>query len=933
MHRLSRSHWLTPRGAAVPLTPAHYLSMNASMTLALNITPDGSLLLTNAPSDDAISSAPAVNDRITKAFAEGQAAGLLHLAAGELQTPLPPSLEYFRALTKDYLTRLCHRPDEAASQGHDPVEPPSHEELAFRCMQAPPMQGLEYLNADVLERCWRQLDAFVRAQIGSCPGGVTAYLKNLGPLWRLVGRVTFHLAENKRDTQNPFAFLATYITHVTDRATLRHLPLSEALKQYADARQKQQLLALLTPIEQAAQRSSLVRELVQSGDIYHPVAWQPDKAYRFLKDIPIFEDSGLVVRVPNWWRTSKPPRPVVNVRIGSNFQTQITSDALLDFSVNVTIDGQTITEEEIRAILAASNGLTLLRGKWVEIDRDKLAQTLALWKNVEHTHGQEGLSFSEAMRLLAGAGIQGVSAAAAAEAALDWSEVTAGEALATRLAALRQSQAELDLKAPAGLNATLRPYQKIGVHWLTFMAQLGLGACLADDMGLGKTIQVLGLLLNLKGHTASAPTARPSLLVLPASLIGNWKEELAQFAPSLRAFIAHPSEPRFAADSESAPADIQDADIVITTYGMAARLTWIAAQHWNLVILDEAQAIKNAGSKQSKSVKQLKAAARVALTGTPVENRLSDLWSIFDFINPGLLGNAKEFATYAKRLSESNSGYAPLRSLVQPYILRRLKTDKSIIADLPEKTEVVAFCNLSKQQIVLYQQAVHELSQQLQTLAGIQRRGVVLAYLMRFKQICNHPAHLLGNGDYHPHESGKFERLRELCEEIAARQEKLLVFSQFRELTAPLAMFLQTIFKREGLVLHGSTAVAERKSLVQQFQAPGGPPFFVLSLKAGGVGLNLTAASHVIHFDRWWNPAVENQATDRAFRIGQKKNVLVHKFVCRGTLEEKIDALIAEKSQLSHQLLQGGAEPILTEMDNQSLLQLVSLDIHRAGEQ
>jgi non-specific serine/threonine protein kinase len=321
----------------------------------------------------------------------------------------------------------------------------------------------------------------------------------------------------------------------------------------------------------------------------------------------------------------------------------------------------------------------------------------------------------------------------------------------------------------------------------------------------------------------------------------------------------------------------------------------------------------------------------MALTGTPVENRLGDLWSLFDFINPGLLGSAKEFTKFAKRLAAGpHASYGPLRELVRPYILRRLKTDKSVIEDLPDKTEIKAYCPLTRAQAALYGQAVKELAAQLGEAAGIKRKGLVLAYLMRFKQICNHPSQWLGDGAWSEGDSGKWARLREISEVVAARQEKMLVFTQFREITAPLAAFLSSVFGRPGLVLHGETSVKSRGELVRRFQEDESVGFFVLSLKAGGTGLNLTAASHVVHFDRWWNPAVENQATDRAFRIGQTKNVLVHKFVCRGTVEEKIDALIESKRQLSQELLEGGADLLLTEMSDEELLKLVALDLNKA---
>jgi len=358
---------------------------------------------------------------------------------------------------------------------------------------------------------------------------------------------------------------------------------------------------------------------------------------------------------------------------------------------------------------------------------------------------------------------------------------------------------------------------------------------------------------------------------------------------------------------------------------------WIGRLDWGWVILDEAQAIKNAGTRQAKAVKSLRAGARVALTGTPIENTLGDLWSLFDFLNPGLLGGPAEFGRHLKKLAGGGeASFAPLRRLVRPYILRRLKTDKTVIADLPDKTEVRALCGLTPRQAALYEQAVRELREQLSSAEGIARRGVILASLMRFKQVCNHPAQWTGAGDYDPAASGKFQRLGELTAEIAARGEKALIFTQFRELTGPLLHYLTGIFGRPGLQLHGGTPVAERRLLVDQFQQEAGPPFFVLSLKAGGSGLNLTAASHVIHFDRWWNPAVENQATDRAFRIGQRRNVLVHKFVCRGTIEEKIDQLLQEKQALAEELLSGGGEPALTEMKNDELLRFVALDFRSA---
>jgi non-specific serine/threonine protein kinase len=499
---------------------------------------------------------------------------------------------------------------------------------------------------------------------------------------------------------------------------------------------------------------------------------------------------------------------------------------------------------------------------------------------------------------------------------------------------MRSPELSLGALPGAALHATLRPYQETGVRWLHFLSQLGLGACLADDMGLGKTIQVISLLLVRKKQTGGG--GGPALLVMPASLLANWRSEIARFAPSLRIRVAHPSQVP-AEELASAAAEpsrfVAGFDATLTSYGMLLRQEWFTAVPWSMVVLDEAQAIKNPGSRQSQAVKRLRSETRIALTGTPVENCLTDLWSIFDFLSPGLLGSRLAFREFVKRLDRRpEESYAPLRQLVAPYLLRRMKTDRSVISDLPDKTEVKVFCPLARKQAALYSQAVQELAGSLAGVEGIERRGLVLSFLLRFKQICNHPAQWLAEDEYPPQESGKFLRLQVLCEEIAARQEKVLVYTQFRTLAEPLARFLRSAFGRPGLVLHGQVAVKRRQGVVDEFQREDGPPFFVLSLKAGGTGLNLTAASHVIHFDRWWNPAVENQATDRAYRIGQRRTVMVHKFICQGTIEERIDAMIGEKTTLAGEILEGGAAPMITEMSDRELLDLVRLDVGALGE-
>jgi SNF2-related domain/SNF2 Helicase protein/Helicase conserved C-terminal domain len=896
------------------------------MPFELFLSPQGHLHVRETVEADGSSVDGTVGKRIHAAFSESPERGLLHLATTELESNLPPAFGFARDFARLYLTRLCQTPTNGEGGAVAPILPPSESELAFQVLQAPPMPGCEYLNADVLVSWWAGLDTLVRDEIAHHEGGAQAYLSERNPQWRLVGRVTFHLAENKRDPNHPFAFLATYIPRLSAQGRVQHEPLSKALQQYAGAKNKPALLSLLVPIQRAAERSALVKELFESREIFHPMAWTPRDAYRFLQDIPIFEESGLVVRVPDWWKANRPPRPVVNVKIDARKGSGLSASSLLDFSVGVTLDGEPLTASEMEQILQSVGGLVALKGKWVEVDREKLAEALKHWQKVERETHHSGLSFYDGMRLLSGIPKERDAASSSEQDHL-WVGLTAGTALEETLGKLRSPESMAGA-LPQGLRAQLRHYQETGVNWLRFVTELGLGACLADDMGLGKTVQVIGLLLHRKdGRKGPSNTARPSLLVVPASLLANWKTELERFAPTLSFQIAHSSETQNGKRAVEKQ-DVHGLDLLITTYGMLSRSDWLKDFNWDLVILDEAQAIKNSGTRQSRSVKELKSSARVAMTGTPVENRLSDLWSLFDFLNPGLLGGAKTFASLVKQM-ESRSSYQPLRTLVGPYILRRLKTDKRVIADLPEKVEMATFCNLSREQAALYEHAVQDLAEKLNEADGIQRRGLVLAQLMRFKQICNHPAQLTGTGDYAQAQSGKFQRLAELCEELAERQEKVLVFTQFREITDPLARFLGGVFGRPGLVLHGGTAVAQRRKLVDSFQSEDGPPFFVLSLKAGGTGLNLTAACQVIHFDRWWNPAVENQATDRAFRIGQKRNVLVHKFVCRGTVEEKIDAMISEKSSLAGDVIDG-AEALLTEMSDSQLLDFVRLDVHKA---
>ena len=889
------------------------------------LTPHGALVLTGTNEAPALE--PAQLSQLEKSFAQGTGHGLLCLGADEVGTALSPELSYWREFGARYVTALCVLPSIGAGAPKPPVPIPTTSQLDEIAASAPPMTGAEYLTAAVLADLWRSMDAAFDDELAEARLPVQEFLKGRHPAWNLVGRVHFNLAENRKDEDFPFAFLATYTTHLSAVAKAQHLPLGRALQEYAGAKKRDRLLSLLMPVQRAAERCSWLKAMVDAGEIFHPLRWSPQQALQFLTDVPTLESAGVVVRMPSSWRMNRPARPQVKATVGGNAPAQLGIDALLDFRMEVTLEGETLTAAEIKRLLAHSNGLALIRGKWVEVDHERLRRTLEQFEAIQRRAVSDGLSFGEAMRMLAGAGM--ADNGPTVEDDVGWSKTVAGPWLAETLAGLRRPDGLACTDPGRYLQGTLRPYQQAGVQWLYLLSQLRLGACLADDMGLGKTIQVLSLLLSLKNHAGNM--RKPCLLVAPASVLANWTAEIDRFAPSLKAVVVHPS----ALSSEKLKTvgadNLADVDLVITSYGYLARSLWLVSTRWRVAVLDEAQAIKNPDAKQTRLVKTLKADTRIALTGTPIENRLSDLWSIFDFVNPGLLGSSKQFSTFVKQLAERpHNPYGPLRELVRPYILRRLKTDKNIIADLPDKTEVKTFCPLSRKQAALYQQAVEDFTRQLADADGMRRRGIVLALLMRLKQICNHPSQWLGDGGWEEEDSGKFARLRDIVEVAAARQEKALVFTQFKETTAPLAAFLGSVFGRAGLVLHGATEVKKRKDLVRQFQDDESVPFFVLSVKAGGAGLNLTAASHVIHFDRWWNPAVENQATDRAFRIGQTKNVLVHKFICRGTVEDKIDRMIESKQQLAGDFLGGGADLVLTEMKDEELLKLVALDLHAA---
>ncbi|MGR3220670.1 MAG: DEAD/DEAH box helicase [Candidatus Anammoxibacter sp.] len=875
--------------------------------------PDCSIQMEWSETNDVvIKSQMLLQEEIFKRYHSDPFSSLLFLGFSDKTVPLSVSLGYWRDFSGLFARKLSLTPDLETIR-HKVDILPDDEELHTMLDKTPIMIGAEYLNKELLTQLWLKLKETFSKNVRSFKGSVEDFIKTFSPNIHLVGRVFFHLVENKNN-DFPFAFLATYSTGLDKKGASKHLPLKAALEEYGKEGEK--LLKLLTAVHLAAKDSVMINNLLTSGELFQPLAWTTDEAYTFLKETPLYENAGVLCRIPNWWKGNS-TTIAVNINIGTKPPSFVGMDAILDFNPQLMVGDSAISLNEAKKFLSESEGLVFIKNKWVAVDPEKLKQTIDVYKKALKLAEKEGLSLKEAMRLYLnpnrvlniGDEINAVS-------------VSNGKWFESVLVKLRNPDLISSTKTDHQFKAKLRHYQQKGLDWLAFLHSLGFGACLADDMGLGKTVQLLAFLNVLKAQKVKNHKA--SLLIIPASLISNWADEIAKFFVNLKYCIAHPSAGSDKKINATDKKSLDRYDLVITTYALSQKYKWLSDYSWNYVILDEAQAIKNPGTKQTKAVKQLEANNRIAMTGTPVENKLSDLWSLFDFLNPGLLGSAKEFTAFSKGLNDHPDGHSRLRKLISPYILRRLKTDKTVISDLPDKIEIKTYTHLTKKQIVLYDSYVQELNRILDNTTGIQRKGVVLASIMKFKQLCNHPAQYLGNGDYNENDSGKFGRLREICETIAAKREKVLIFTQFKEITEHLAEFLTGVFGRAGLVLHGSTPVAKRKKIIDKFRSIDYVPFMVLSLKAGGVGLNLTQANHVIHFDRWWNPAVENQATDRVFRIGQKKNVMVHKFLTKGTLEEKIDMMLEEKTKLSHDVLQSSGETMITEMDNNQLIKLFS---------
>ncbi len=844
---------------------------------------------------------------------------------GEGEVQASALVESFLWMGVDALVRRCLEGDELAHALHDPATQTSSLQIRWlRSLVRPsPTVGATPDDGAAIHQSVRgwlarldplTLDHSCRTCIRLLPPEPATSTATDGAPWRL----TFHLQSTNDPTMVIDAIDLGYPGGVHPR--ILPSPFDDARDRFrADIAVAASHFPPLALCVAEAKADTAVAE----SRIRFECPLTLNEAYSFLRDAaPVLEQEGFGVWIPKWWRAD---RRRLRMRLDINPLSNDTSgsgrmrlEALVAYNWRIALGDDDLSPEEISHLASQQEPLVRLRGRWTEVQPSDLKTALAFLER----KGRGNMTVMEALRQC--------YVADDLETGLPVGDLRSHGWIDALLNSHDLHENVQRLMPPAGFGGLLRPYQLKGLEWLSFLSRLGLGACLADDMGLGKTIQMIALWLH---ERQSGESVGPTLLVVPMSLVGNWSREIERFAPSLKVMIHHGMDRRTGKEFVE---EVAKHDVVISTYALTHRdFTHLSAVNWHRVALDEAQNIKNPAAKQAVAVRSLQTVHRIALTGTPVENRLGELWSIIDFLNVGYLGTASDFrrrfAVPIERYHDADRA-ARLRHLIRPFILRRLKSDPTIEVDLPAKMEMKTFCNLTREQAALYEAVVNDMLAQIDSSGGIQRRGLILAALVKLKQVCNHPALFLGDGSELPHRSGKCERLTEMLEEVLAEGDRALIFSQYREMGELLKKLIEETFHREVLFLHGGTTRAQRDAMVERFQkADGTAPLFLLSLKAGGFGLNLTAANHVFHFDRWWNPAVEDQATDRAHRIGQVQRVQVHKFVCIGTLEERIDALLAQKRNLADNVI-GTGEDWLTELSTDALRDLFALSRDAVAE-
>ena len=798
------------------------------------------------------------------------------------------SINYLRTLSREYIRKYVS--DTRFPFAKSPFSISfSDSELNDLVGRVPFLIGSENVKAVWVQRILNTVDRACATEINNRGGLPESYFKERNIDIIIPSRIFFHLVENKQG-KLPFAFLATY-SSMTENG-IKFYPLKNALSDLKD--EPVQLGKIMSIITTVAQKSSYINELINSGKLFYPLQVNEEDAYTFLKETSLYEENGIVCRIPKWYSDN-------SCKIQYDFKEHLwekmifqgvffTKLTINHFSPELFYHGIPITIEEIKELLSRQEGLEFIKGRWVENNHDQLEDLLFQYEELS----KDGTSLLDILKNKSGyAGFSEPKRTIEIE-------ITHAEWLDHLFEKKIEQLPEVSIPEP--FTSILRRYQMDAVRWCYQMYHFGFGVCLADDMGLGKTLEVLAFLKKIR-----ADGLKRILAIVPATLVDNWKNEIQKFDLDIDVFTLR-------GNNEPSGSGC-NAFLTLTTYQTAIRSDYIDRVNWDCVILDEAQAIKNYYTLQAKKVKSLHSKMRIAMTGTPIENSLLELWSIFDFINPGLLGTRQEFTKFY--LSESAD---KLKSLIDPFILRRLKTDKNIISDLPEKNEIDVPISLTKDQIVIYKQVVNMMNKAASAMSDPRQKKIaVLSSIIKLKQVCNHPSQYYGTEVFETDRSGKFIQLQEICETIHAKREKVLVFTQFKEIIKPLDDLLAHVFEKHGRCIDGTVSMKNRNTYVQEFQS-GTIPYMVLTIKTAGVGLNLTAAQNVIHFDRWWNPAVENQATDRAYRIGQKKNVMVYKFIAMNTIEEQINNMLSTKQALADTYINNSGDNVLSKLSIEELL-------------
>lgn len=811
--------------------------------------------------------------------------------AFSLKNDYSTSVNYLKHLSEIYINKVIIKPSLNFTKTKENIDF-SNSEINEIIEETPYIIGSENICKKWLIDLFNKLNEIFYDEINDFDGSTSEYFQKHNRNIQIPSRIYFHLVENTKSNDYPFAFLATYTALKDNRIV--YYPLKYALEEFKN--DKKRLNKLISSITDVSKDSSFIKKLVDKGEIFHPLNFSEEDAFTFLKELVIYENNGIVCRIPNWWVTRDSSNKISidlqeKIQEGMGFMNPY---AIITLAPSMIYNGIEITKAEIMQLLNQNEGLAHIKGKWIENNHQKLEELL---ENYEY-YSQDGTSLSEILQIISGIKESECNNQIVIEfARKDWLK----QFINKQFFSVNENVIGSNFKGE------LRPYQFDAFKWLYGMNKLNFGVCLADDMGLGKTIEVLSFLDKYKEENG-----KNVLLIVPASLIENWKHEIEKFTPELDYFVLK--------GNKNITIGKTNSFLTITTYQTAAKSDYLDTINWDLIILDEAQAIKNYETITTRKIKSLKSRMRIALTGTPIENNLLNLWSIFDFINPGLLGTRKQFKEFSKTLETDVEQFKNLKVLIEPFILRRLKSDKSIINDLPEKIETDVYINLTKNQIILYKNRIDELEQQMNaSKSEFEAKGKVLNAIMSLKQICNHPSQYLGKMDYQLEESGKFVELKNICENIFEKREKVLVFTQFKEIIPALNNMLKDIFKIEGYCIDGDTTLSVRDKYVNSFQNDD-IPYMILSVKTGGVGLNLTAAQNVIHFDRWWNPAVEDQATDRTYRIGQKENVSVFKFITADTIEEIINEMLKVKKDLADKYINSVDGNVMNKLSSQEIL-------------